>query len=316
MRRQTLCVTSTFRFQPVAFVAVFLVGVATLRADEPLAKLAVAEPSPELREEFKLAPFYKKCLAPGGFPIVASDKVSDFAFHEAAYIVNAMLAGRDDVRKALVKNKVRLAIMAPSELTCDVPEHSDLTPPAYWNRRARGLGSTPQRPAVSCGEENLLALQGDPYHTESIVVHEFAHAIHDMGLTSVDPMFDERLKAIFKEAMDEGLWKGKYAASNHHEYWAEGVQSWFGTNRENDHDHNHVNTRAELREYDPRLSKIISEAFPNNDWQYIRPDKRSEEPLHLKGFDRATAPKFAWSAEVVKAFEEHQAKTKQKDKPE
>ena len=33
---------------------------------------------------------------------------------------------------------------------------------------------------------------------------------------------------------------------NHHEYFAEGVQSWFDNNRENDHDHNHVNTRAEL----------------------------------------------------------------------
>ena len=44
--------------------------------------------------------------------------------------------------------------------------------------------------------------------------------------------------------MEEGLWKGKYASVNHHEYFAEGVQSWFDNNRENDHDHNHVNTRA------------------------------------------------------------------------
>ena len=273
----------------------------------------VAEPSEELRQQLKLAPFYKKCVVEDGFAIVSSGSVSDFALREAAYVVNSMLAGRDDVRQALVKNRVRLAVMAPTELTCDIPEHSDLTPPAYWNRRARGLGATSVRPAVSCGEENVLALPGDPYSTESIVVHEFAHAIHDMGLTSVDATFDPRLKAIFKEAMDEGLWKGKYAASNHHEYWAEGVQSWFGTNRENDHDHNHVNTRDELKEYDPRLAKIVGETFPNNDWQYIRPDKRTEEPPHLKGFDRAAAPKFAWPAEVVKAFEEHQARTKKKD---
>lgn len=277
---------------------------------EPAPIGSPCEPSAEIKAHFKLSPFYKKCLAPGGFPIVASDKVSDFAVLEAAYIVNAMLAGRDDVRKALIQNKVRLVVMAPTELTCDIPEHSDLTPPAYWNRRARGLGSTPARPAVSCGEENVLALQGDPYHTESILVHEFAHAIHDMGLTTVDPMFDERLKGIFKQAMDEGLWKGKYASSNHHEYWAEGVQSWFGTNRENDHDHNHVNSREELKEYDPRLARMIEENFPKNDWQYVRPDKRNEESVHLKGFDRSNAPKFAWPAEVIKAFEEHQASKK------
>ena len=274
---------------------------------------SVVEPPEELRTQLKLSPFYKKCLTPGGFPIVSSDKVSDFALCEAAYVVNSMLAGRNDVREALVKNKVRLAVMAPTELTCDIPEHSDLTPPAYWNRRARGLGSTPVRPCVSCGEENVLALSGDPYSTESILVHEFAHAIHDMGLTTVDPTFDARLKAIYKEAMDEGLWKGKYAATNHHEYWAESVQSWFGTNRENDHDHNHVNTREELKEYDPRIAKLVEETFPNNNWQYIRPDKRPEVSAHLKDFDRATALKFAWPPDVIKAFEEHQAKTKKKD---
>ena len=44
------------------------------------------------------------------------------------------------------------------------------------------------------------------------------------------------------------------AAVNHHEYFAEGVQSWFDNNRVNDHDHNHVNTRALLLEYDPGLA--------------------------------------------------------------
>ncbi len=31
--------------------------------------------------------------------------------------------------------------------------------------------------------------------------------------------------------MKAGLWKGKYASVNHHEYFAEGVQSWFDDNR-------------------------------------------------------------------------------------
>ena len=279
---------------------------AIARANDP----SVVAPPDELRRQLNLAPFYRKCVVEEGFAIVSSDKVSDFALREASYVVNSMLAGRDDVRQALVKNKVRLAVMAPTELTCDIPEHSDLTPPAYWNRRARGLGATSVRPAVSCGEENVLGFAGDPYATESILVHEFSHAIHIMGLNTVDPTFDQRLKEIYAQAMKEELWKGKYAATNHSEYWAEGVQSWFGTNRENDHDHNHVNTRDELKEYDPRLAKLVGETFPNNNWQYIRPDKRTEESAHLKGFDRAAAPKFAWPAEVVKAFDEHQAKQK------
>ena len=300
-----------YRFLSLCFLG--LIAIESVSGDE----ITVIEPPVELRQQLKLSPFYKKCVVAQGFAIVSSEKVCDPALREVAYVVNAMLAGRDDVRQALVQNKVRLAVMAPTELTCDIPEHSDLTPPAYWNRRARGLGATPSRPAVSCGEENVLAFPGDPYAAESIVVHEFAHAIHEMGLNTVDPTFNSRLKAIFTEAMREELWKGKYAASNHSEYWAEGVQSWFGTNRENDHDHNHVNTRDELQEYDPRLAKLIAESFPNNNWSYIRTDKRPPaETLHLKDFDRTQAPKFAWPAAVIKAFEEHQASKKAAEKSE
>ena len=50
--------------------------------------------------------------------------------------------------------------------------------------------------------------------------------------------------------MSEGLWKTKYAAVNSREYFAEGVQSWFNNNRPPDHDHNHVDTRKELIEYE------------------------------------------------------------------
>ena len=37
-------------------------------------------------------------------------------------------------------------------------------------------------------------------------------------------------KKTYDSAMLAGLWKGKYASVNHHEYWAEGVQSWFDKN--------------------------------------------------------------------------------------
>jgi hypothetical protein len=66
-------------------------------------------------------------------------------------------------------------------------------------------------------------------------------------MVNVDPTFDPRLKAAYDSAMKAGLWRGKYAGTNHHEYWAEGVQSWFDDNRENDHDHNHVNTPLSWR---------------------------------------------------------------------
>ena len=40
-----------------------------------------------------------------------------------------------------------------------------------------------------------------------------------------------------------------YAAKNRAEYWAEGVQCWYDTNRTMDHDHNHIHTREQLIGY-------------------------------------------------------------------
>jgi uncharacterized protein len=252
----------------------------------------VASPPPDL----KLPGFYKKYLAVRKLPVVASDKVSDFALFEAAYLIEHMLAKRPDILDALAKNKVRFAVMAASERTTDIPEHSDLTPKRYWNRRARGLGATHIRPAVSCGEENLLEYAGDPYRQENILVHEFGHAIHEMGLSSVDPAFDKRLRKLYHSALERGLWKDTYAATNHKEYWAEGVQSWFDTNRPKDAQHNGINTREKLQEYDPDLAKLIAEVFRDIPWRYVPPSKRPVKE-HLAGYDPARAGRFAWSAE-------------------
>ena len=277
----------------------------------PLALVALAakiqSPVPDdVRKAFDLKEHYQQILLVEGFPIVASKKVHPSALHEAAHTMSSMLRNRPDIFKQLAKNKVRYSIMATSERTCDIPEHSDLTPPEFWNRRARGLGATRQRPSVSCGEENLLHNPGDPYNTESICVHEFAHAIHQMALDELDPTFDTRLKETYQSAMARGLWAGKYAGSNHHEYWAEAVQSWFGTNNENNRDHNHVNTRAELIEYDPAVAKLCQEVFGDNDWIYVRADhpSRAQEP-HLKNLDLNKLSPFRWTKEEQAAYEAH-----------
>ena len=254
--------------------------------------------------EWRLDPFYEKHVSAGGLPVLGSGRVPDQALFEAAWLIDRMLAGRADVRQALIANRVRFAVMAHDEHTTRIPEHSDLTPARYWDRRARGLGATPVRPAVSCGAENLLGYEGDPYSTENILIHEFAHAIHEMGMSSVDPTFDERLEAAYRSAMEAGRFEDKYASVNRNEFWAEGVQSWFDTNREDDRDHNHVDTREELLEYDPALAALVAEVFPASDWRYVHPRDRAE-PGHLAGWDRSSAPTFRWPPELEAWYRTH-----------
>ena len=249
----------------------------------------------EIRQRFQLSPFYQKHVGVSGLPIVGSAQVSNWALLEASWIVRHMLEGREGLLRAMATNRVRLAVMAWNEFTTDVPEHSDLVTQVYWDRRARGLGATRARPAVSCAEENLLGYPGDPYSTENILIHEFAHAIHGMGLSQTDPTFDARLKAAFQDATKRGLWKGTYAGSNASEYWAEGVQDWFDDNRQNDALHNHVNTRAELKEYDPTLAALCAEVFGDGAWRYQKPAARAPaDRAHLDGLESAAKPRFVW----------------------
>lgn len=263
--------------------------------------------------ELKVDPVYKKYVSADGYPIIATERTNDFALKEAAYLVNMMLARRPDVRAAMVKSGSRLIVMAHNEFTTDVPEHSHLRPRDYWDARARGLGGSQTDPVCSCGEENLLGYSGDPYQTECILIHEFAHNLHLRGMVNVDPAFDERVKKAYQEAQEKGLWKGKYASVNHHEYFAEGVQSWFDNNRENDHDHNHVNTRQELLDYDSGLAALCREVFGDTKLAYTKPATRLTE--HLDGYDPSQSPSFKWPERLNKVKEEirNQAKKRSQE---
>jgi hypothetical protein len=70
------------------------------------------------------------------------------------------------------------------------------------------------------------------------------------------------------------------------------VQSWFDDNREPDHDHNHVNTRAELIAYDPALAALCREVFADTEIKYTKVPTRLSG--HMAGYDPATAPTFVW----------------------
>ena len=277
-----------------SLTALYLAFACLTSADSPKPNpWPVTAPSNELVERLELDPFYAQCVLVQGFPILSSENVSPYALKEAAYIVHRMLGHRPKLIAALVENKARLVVMGSREYTTDIPEHRHMTPRDYWDWRARGLGGTLDNPVTTCAEENLLNYKGDPYHEEGIVVHEFAHAIHALGLNRVDPNFDGKLATTWKRSTARGLWVGKYAGTNKDEFWAEGVQSWFGDNRENDYDHNHVDTRAELKAYDPELFALIESVLGPNDWQYTPPRARNDSP-HLAGWDRDKAPEFTW----------------------
>src|SRR5581483_4587015 len=121
---------------------------------------------------------------------------------EARYLIDQLLHEREDILKAMIDSGCRFMVMAPTEMTTDVPEQRNWEK-QYWDRRARGMGGK----LSSCGEENLLNLKGDRYRFENILIHEFNHAVHQHGLRKIDPTFDRRLREAYNKAMAAELWK-------------------------------------------------------------------------------------------------------------
>lgn len=281
---------------PVRFSSLLTLLAAVLVCGNSPRALAEDYPVTAPPSELKLNEFYQKYCSASGYPVVSSKRVSDYALKEAAWLIDQMLANRPDVRRAMIASGSRMIVMAHNEFTTDIPEYAHMTPRLFWNARARGLGGSRTDPVCSCAEENVLAYEGDPYSTENILIHEFAHNIHLRGMVNVDPTFDDRLRDTYRDAVRRGLWFGKYASTNKNEYFAEGVQSWFNNNRQPDHDHNHVDTRRELIEYDPGLAKLCREVFGDTELQYTKPTTRLVG--HLRGYDPAAAPKFEWPEEL------------------
>ncbi len=102
--------------------------------------------------------------------------------------------------------------------------------------------------------------------------------------------------------------KDCYATKNRAEYFAEGYQTWYDTNRTNDHDHNHVTTREQLINYDPYLSAFCKEVLLSTDWRYISPLERVGKD-HLFDFDPSKSPKIITPEHLKEAgnkyFEEY-----------
>jgi alpha-glucosidase len=270
---------TTFMFQKIICIAAtFLLLTACQKAttsqtegEEELTVPPCVVSSPP--DSLHLDKFYSKYVDVNGLPLISSWRVPDSCFvaaHRTLYAMTSMLA--PEIIEAMKKANARVAIMARYEGTTDLPEHHYLINDTAlnWDLRARGLGGTIEEPLTSCAEENILAYQIDKYHAEDILIHEFAHAIHCIGIIQVDSTFDDRLQKLYEQAKARGILAGTYRETDRMEYFAEGVQDWFNVNAEMPHTdgkHNWCNTREELQVFDPDLYNLIAEFFPKTQLQ-------------------------------------------------
>lgn len=237
----------------------------------------IGPPPPAL----KLDPFYAKSLDARGIPVSASTAVPDKALRTARRLIVGMLAHRPDLARALVASGQRVMVMGVDEQTLDVPEQRDWKKPAiddprltrcerklyderigrftdreYWGRRARGMGGL----LTSAATENLLGLPGTRYYGETILVHEFAHAILD-AVQAVDSALYAQVAAAYAAAQAKGLWTGEYGSTTIQEYWAEGTQFWFNSNKLAVVGGVRILSDADLTRHDPALAAVLGAVY-------------------------------------------------------
>jgi hypothetical protein len=124
---------------------------------------------------------------------------------------------------------------------------------ADWLKE-NGFNPRKARSVEICSAERFLEwTRQQPW----MILHELSHGFHHRELTYEEP----RIRAAYEQAVAEGKyeavlrWNGRrvrhYALNNPQEYFAEATEAYFGTNDF------FPFVRAELREYDARMYRLI-----------------------------------------------------------
>lgn len=218
--------------------------------------------------------FYRKTCEQTGITILAAESVAAGALEAAADRIDAMLAARPDLAAAIAASIAGVSIIGRDQRVTTLPEFEDLYsihPGTDWNRLGRSFPGTEEIPVVAGAEENLLCLESDRYEGEDMFVREFGWTIRRFGIATVDARLDRSIEDAYIRAIAADLWRNTVAEVNSDQYWAEGVQSFFDANNEEtdekDQVHNQIDTRAELRAYDPFLYQLLVRVFGETEWR-------------------------------------------------
>lgn len=262
-----------------------------------------AGPSPPPRS-LGFDPFYAKYVDAAGIPILSSRLVPDEALDRARAIVIGLLEHRPDLHRNLVERNYRVAIMAENEGMLDIPEFAHWTKPLpddvrltrceklhyderigrlthaqYWNARARGIGG----PLTVGAAEDLLGLPSSRYYGETIFLHEFAHNVL-WAAKEADPKLYAEVERAYRAALADGLWLNEYITTTVDEYWAEGSQLWFNSERLKVFEGRRILSHEDLAAYDPRLYAVLAQAYGTNhrlagDPFYLHPARIPPGPI-------------------------------------
>ncbi|KAF2413523.1 hypothetical protein B1729_09515 [Microbacterium sp. B35-04] len=234
--------------------------------------------------------YYTQSLMTGaGIEVKAGGRVAAATLTKAAAQVDAQLAQTGTgIAATMAANGCSLAVYGSRENAYLVPEHRGGYNPTMYD--VEGYGGNMWNDCVSSiSERNVLRTRGDAnaflntaYPNENILVHEFGHAVLSVGIEEqADPTLSDAFFAAYENAYTTGRWPNTYAMSNRDEFFATLSAIWFDNMAEkpdwNDGVRSPINTRGELKEYDPMSYAFFASIYPDDvtmpsPWDVAGPD--------------------------------------------
>jgi len=218
--------------------------------------------------------YYTKYINAGGIAIMGHRIIDDRFFYAARDIIFGMTQKRPELRELLTpsrENRPNATAIdgmhdvtkqtTPSRKFFMVLVHESMSPTSIPEQQF-GIGAvryTAYMRAGGAAGSNFAWAYIDSFGGENIDIyhifaHECAHAIH-YAIRLIDPTFDDRLKAAYAAAKENG---SRFSSNLYYgwvEYWAFSVTYWFHEMASSEVKHN------QFRETDPLMYALLSEWF-------------------------------------------------------
>lgn len=194
----------------------------------------------------------------------------------AADLIDTMMSESPRIAPNMISLGARVAIYGPHEDVYDIPEHHGSA--RIMDRPLKGYGGMIGDPVTSISAANIeritVGMHQTRYPDESILAHEFGHAIHLLGINRLeDQSLAHRIQAAYSHAMEAGLWPRTYLIGNIEEYFATFTSMWFNVMAESADDtwdgvRGPLNARNELHEHDPIGYDLLADIYPQTALPY------------------------------------------------
>ena len=192
------------------------------------------------------ATFYSQRVDDRGIPILGHHSVSAPAMRAARDRLELLLHAAPRLRRNLEAGNYELHVLGLAQFPSDLPEYRSkrgtilASGETFDQHMIGGHISEGAGHFSSCAEATLVQVVGYRLFGDETCIHEIAHAIEWFAL---DGATRARIVDEFRESTRDDRWRGRYAATNPHEWFAEITKYYFRVDR------------PELAFYDPALAE-------------------------------------------------------------